>query len=63
MERNEMMVQLPEGCFMGNCVDCRYADWSEERDGMIWCTAPMVLNGGWVKPSSRYGCSYYKYRP
>lgn len=62
MDKNICEVCLPEGTFMGNCTDCVYADWSEKRDGKIWCTAPMVLNGGWVRPSDRYGCSYYEYR-
>ena len=29
-EKQKTVVKIPEGCFEGNCYDCRYADWSDK---------------------------------
>ena len=51
-------VEIPEGCFEGNCSDCRYADW-RDRDsyGRVYCQGGY---GGYNNPSDRNGCFHYK---
>lgn len=57
---HELIVQIPAGCFEGNCIDCRYADWSDTKpDGSVRCYGSY---GGYNKPGNRNGCFHYKER-
>jgi len=50
-------IKLPEGCFFGNCVDCRQADWSDtDKNGRVYCVGGY---GGYNYPRDRNGCFYY----
>lgn len=50
-------VKIPEGCFEGNCSDCRRADWSDvDSYGRVYCNGGY---GGYNKPSDRNGCFHY----
>ena len=47
----ELKIEIPEGCFEGNCYDCRYADWSDkDQYGRVYCRGSY---GGYNKPSDR----------
>ncbi len=50
-------VVLPEGCFMGNCSTCYYADrYDTKEDGRVKCNGDY---GGYNYPKNRNGCNYY----
>ena len=54
----ELKIEIPEGCFEGNCYDCRYADWSDkDQYGRVYCRGSY---GGYNKPSDRNGCFHFK---
>ena len=54
---NVPVVCLPEGCFEGNCRDCRYANWRDTKDdGRVYCDGGY---GGYNFPENRNGCNYY----
>lgn len=53
-----LIIEIPEGCFEGNCSDCRYADWSDKDSyGRVRCIGNY---GGYNKPTDRNGCFHYK---
>lgn len=55
---DNLRIRIPEGCFAGNCYDCRYADWSDRKDdGRIYCRGSY---GGYNHPKDRNGCFYFK---
>ncbi len=57
MKYDQLVIEIPEGCFEGNCCDCRYADWSDKDSyGRVYCQGPY---GGYNKPSDRNGCFHY----
>ena len=57
-EKQKIVVKIPEGCFEGNCYDCRYADWSDkDQYGRVCCRGGY---GGYNKPSDRNGCFHFK---
>lgn len=58
MEKKEcpVVIKIPAGCFEGNCSDCRFADWSDVKDGKPYCVGSY---GGYNKPSNRNGCFHY----
>jgi hypothetical protein len=57
MEKQQVQIQIPQGCFYGNCSDCRYADWSDtDSYGRPYCVGSY---GGYNKPSDRNGCIHY----
>lgn len=60
MEKRKEEIRLPEGCFMGNCYDCRNADWNERKNGMVYCRASDWSLRGWQNPDSRNGCTMYR---
>lgn len=58
MQKEKLKVEIPEGCFNGNCCDCRYADWSDrDSQGRVYCNGGY---GGYNNPSDRNGCFYFK---
>lgn len=51
-------IEIPEGCFEGNCRDCRYANRNDTKpDGRVYCDGPY---GGYNYPENRNGCIHYK---
>ena len=57
-EVKNISIEIPEGCFKGNCYDCRYADWSDkDRYGRVYCRGSY---GGYNKPEDRNGCFHFK---
>lgn len=55
---NSKKIELPLGCFEGNCSDCVYANWYDKDSyGRVHCDGPY---GGYNKPGDRNGCFYYK---
>ena len=50
-------IQIPQGCFKGNCADCRYANWSDKDSyGRVYCEKGY----GYNKPSDRNGCFQFE---
>ena len=57
-EKNIKIIELPEGCFKGNCSDCVYANWNDkDSSGRVYCDGPY---GGYNRPGDRNGCFHYK---
>ncbi|MBR2528058.1 MAG: hypothetical protein IKE58_06295 [Blautia sp.] len=57
MEEQKMTILIPEGCFMGNCTDCRYANWNDTNSqGYPHCDGNY---GGYNNPRNRNGCFHY----
>ena len=51
-------VVLPEGCFMGNCSSCVYANWHDkDKYGRVYCEGRY---GGYNYAHDRNGCFYYE---
>jgi len=51
-------IELPKGCFEGNCVDCVYANWHDKDSyGRVKCQGKY---GGYNDPNNRNGCFYYE---
>ena len=51
-------VVLPEGCFMGNCATCYFADrYDTKEDGRVKCNNKNY--GGYNYPKDRNGCIHY----
>ena len=51
-----LSIEIPEGCFYGNCSDCRHAAWNDMKDdGRVYCTC----GEGYNYASDREGCFYY----
>lgn len=51
-------IVIPEGCFDGNCYDCRYADFSDkDKYDRVSCCGGY---GGYNHPQDRNGCFYFK---
>jgi len=58
VQKNECNICIPEGCFEGNCYDCRYADWNDKDSyGRVYCRGGY---GGYNNPSDRNGCFHFK---
>jgi len=58
MLKKKITIQIPKGCFGGNCYDCRYADLRDkDQYGRVYCYGGW---GGYNKPSDRNGCNYFK---
>lgn len=55
-EETRMEIRIPQGCFEGNCSDCRYANWNDTRDGKPYCEGSY---GGYNRPSDRNGCIHW----
>ena len=50
-------VQIPEGCFCGNCADCVYYEHrKQDSNGRGYCN----YYGTHYYPSERNGCFNYK---
>ncbi|MBR2528060.1 MAG: hypothetical protein IKE58_06305 [Blautia sp.] len=57
MEEKKMSITIPDGCFMGNCCFCKYADWEDTNEkGYPYCRG---LFGGYNEPINRYYCIGY----
>ena len=56
MEIEKNKIKIPAGCFEGNCSDCRYANWSDTKDGKPYCEGRY---GGYNRPSDRNGCFHW----
>lgn len=51
-------IEIPVGCFEGNCADCIYANFKDkDKFQRVRCEGPY---GGYNKPSERNGCIHYK---
>ncbi len=51
-------IQLPQGCFEGNCSDCVYANWHDKDSyGRVKCQGAY---GGYNDPDKRNGCIHHK---
>ena len=56
--KKAIKIELPKGCFEGNCSDCVYANWYDKDNyGQVKCQGPY---GGYNNPDKRNGCIHYK---
>lgn len=57
LQEKELEIRIPEGCFEGNCYDCRYADWNDkDKYGRVYCRGGY---GGYNNPNDRNGCFHF----
>ena len=50
-------IRLPEGCFEGNCSNCRYANWNDKDSyGRVRCQGGY---GGYNYSDDRNGCFHW----
>lgn len=58
MEKEKKRIEIPEGCFGGNCGTCLYADLRDRDDqGRVKCIGEY---GGYNRPEDRNGCFHYE---
>lgn len=58
LKKDEVKIQIPKGCFEGNCYTCRYADrHDKDQYGRVYCHGGY---GGYNDPSDRNGCFYFE---
>lgn len=54
--RNEIRIEIPAGCFEGNCSSCQYANYHDkDSQGRVWCDSFNRYNFS----SDRNGCFRY----
>ena len=53
-----LTIEIPQGCFEGNCCDCKFTEW-HDRDSYdrVYC----AKGYGYNHPSDRNGCFGYEY--
>ncbi len=56
--KQTLKIELPSGCFKGNCSDCVYANfYDKDSHGRVRCNGSY---GGYNNPNDRNGCFHYK---